>query len=138
MGMIIAIIGIAYILISIITIGMYVYVHRKQAYTRSDLSVFILTTFIITILSFFVVNHLAIFTSEATVMTSFGYSAVPITQFSLLLLSYPIVQILSSKGKSLKYGPIFFGIVLSAGLNFGATLLLATTYWEMIGVSIYG
>ena len=138
MGMILAIIGILYILISFFTIGMYVYVHRKEAYSKADLTIFILSTLFVTVVSFFVVNHLAISTSEATVMTSFGYSAVPITQFSLILLSYPMIQLLSMKGKKVKYGPVFFGIVLSTGLNYGATLLLATSYWEVLGVSIYG
>ena len=139
MAIILGLLGVFYLCVAIICLTAIFMLKKKDILSTSDLKVFFYIGFGITVLDFFISNHLAMFTGDSSVLAAIGYSAVPITQASVALISYSLLQILNKKNnKENKYTPYLLGSGFSAACAYGVTAALSPMYWEFLGKTIYG
>lgn len=124
---------VAHILIFIFSILAFVFAYKKSHYSSKDIYLFLGCFTLCGLLGFFIANHFAFLTSDKSVTLAMGYTAMPITQMSVTILSYPIVELLKQK-MELNYAPVLFGIVASAPLSFLLTSTLSFYYWQLLGV----
>lgn len=132
-----AILGIIHLFIFITAVGLFYIFYKKQNYSKDQILWFCTTFILAAISGFFFANHFSFISTDSSLLLAIGYSIFPITQISLLLLSYPIIQLLNRKYK-VKYAPVFLGIVASAPLSLLLMVTLAQFYWDFLGRSIYG
>ena len=134
MAVVFAIFGIMHALLFVVCVSLYIKFSKSEKYTKNELSTFLVMILIGTLIGFFVTNHFAMSINEGSFMLALGYSIIPITQGSLLLLSY----VLTSVKKEIKYTPIFLGICCSAPMTFLFTGIVGRFYWDFLGMNIYG
>ncbi len=139
MGILLGFISFLYIIICIGSIGAFIYFYKKAPYSKQDIALFVLAIFINMSASFFISNHLAMSIQGSGIMTSIGYSIVPITQFSFALISYPILQMINrSRNLRLNYAPAFLGAASSLAFSYGFASIASPLYWNLLGKNIYG
>ncbi len=134
MAIIFAVFGMLHFGLFILCLYSYKTFNGKKVYQKKDHIFFASTLILGTIISFFVVNHFALSITDASIMHAIGYSIIPITQVSLIFISYVLVSLTDS----IKFSPIFLGLASSAPLTFLMTGLVGRIYWEFLGRSIYG
>jgi len=108
---------------------------KSNSFSAGDIKTLLLLSFVISIIGFFGANHFSFLSKTSSVMLSIGYGAFPITQITLLILSYPVTNYFF---KNTKYSLVFSSIVLSIPLSFLYISLLSGYYWEFLGRNIYG
>jgi hypothetical protein len=134
MAVVFAIFGIMHSLLFIVCVSLFIKISKSEKYTKKEPLLFSIMLIVGTLIGFFVTNHFAMNINDGSFMLALGYSIIPITQGTLLLLSY----VLTSSKKEIKYTPVFLGICCSAPMTFLFTGLVGRFYWELLGINIYG
>ena len=135
LSVVIAILGLIHFLIFLLSILFFVIIYKKEKYQKIDLIKFLFTIFSVSVFSFFLVNHLTFIADSAQLLHAILISMLPISQLSILLLSYPLIKFLNDNEK---YASYFFGIMASIFLTLILVITLGETYWDLLGKNIYG
>lgn len=133
----IAVVIIAYILVFIFSLVCFFIAYKHSDYGVKDIYSYVFCFLVFGCLGFFVANHFALMTSDKSITLAMGYAAMPITQMSIAILSYPMIVLFKDK-IGLKYPPVFLGILASAPLSFLLTSTLSFYYWQFLGDSYFG
>ncbi|MBT4792936.1 MAG: hypothetical protein HON90_15275 [Halobacteriovoraceae bacterium] len=139
MAVILAIFGIIHFIIFLGGIFLFYLIYKKENYYKKDIYTYIVCTLILSLVGFFVGNHLAMFTGDGGVMKSVGYTAIPITQISFALLAYASIQYINYNEKyQVRMGPYILAAMTSAPLSLLLAASISQSYWQLLGKSIYG
>jgi len=130
-------IALFHIFIFIACVAIFVLFYKKDKYSKIEISIFTLTIALVGVIGFFIANHFALLSTDKSVLLAMGYTAIPITQMGMVLLSYPIITLLKERF-NLRYPPIILGIIASAPFSYLLTTILSPTYWSYLGEKIYG
>ena len=136
-GIFAGIVAMVHLLIFVTAIIAFCLYYKKVNLEKSQILIFAGLALTFGVLGFFVANHFAFITKDSGVMMTVGYTAVPITQMGLSLMSYPLVYMLQTKFK-VKYFVVLLGIVTSAPLSLLLAASFSQYYWEFLGKNIYG
>lgn len=132
-----ATIGIIHVFIFVLACCTFYFFYDKQGYRKSDFILFLGVTILSSLVGFLFANHYAFLSKDSSLLLSVGYACFPIAQGSMLLLSYPAIQLIKYK-YSIRYAPIFLGIVASAPVSLLLVVSFAQFYWDFLGKNIYG
>ncbi len=139
MAIVLSIFSVFYIVLFIASLALFYVFYKKQNYKIKHIFQYVITIILASITGFIVANHMAMIGDNNSVVASIGYAAIPITQASILLISYSVVQWMNKAAeKKIIYAPIFLGTVSSMSISFLMTLTVSKYYWAILGKNIYG